>query len=174
MPYGTTVNGTNHPSSTSSPLPRQGRAWYALLLLIFTASRIIYYLLGVRFDARGLTWFFQFIDPELLRHNLLQSLFYLHMQPPGYNLFLGIVLKFFSQHEAAAFHTVHLVFGAAITCMLFYLMKNLGIRAWIAFAAAALFMVSPGVVLFENFILVHAGIYSRSKCGLAVSFFSEI
>jgi hypothetical protein len=100
-----------------------------------------------------LTWFFQFLDPELLRHNLLQSLFYLHMQPPGYNLFLGIVLKLFPLAEVTAFHAIHVAFGAAITCLLFYLTRRLGVGVRLAFTATALFMVSPGVVLFENFLL---------------------
>lgn len=130
-----------------------GSSPYTNLLLIFFLSRVVYYLLGIRFDARGLNWFFQFLDPELLRHHLLQSLFYLHMQPPGYNLFLGIVLKLFPQGYITAFHAIHLVFGAAITCQLFYLMRCLGVGARLSFTVTALFMISPGVVLFENFLL---------------------
>jgi hypothetical protein len=133
--------------------PRLLRSPYVLLLGAFTVSRAVYYLLGVRFDAEGLDWYFQFLDPELLRHNLVQSLFYLHMQPPGYNLFAGVVLKLFPHAYAAAFHAVHLAFGAAVTCLLFYLMRRLGVRVRLALIATALFMVSPGVVLFENFIL---------------------
>jgi hypothetical protein len=140
-------------AGTSSPVWSRGRSPYMLLLLIFAISRVIYYALGIRFDARGLTWFFQFLDPELLRHNLLQSLFYLHMQPPGYNLFLGIVLKLFPHAEVTAFHAIHLAFGASITCLLFYLMRSLGVGVWIAFTTTTLFMISPGVILFENFLL---------------------
>ncbi|MBN2036764.1 MAG: hypothetical protein JW768_08495 [Chitinispirillaceae bacterium] len=174
MAYGTAVNKTDHPSSTLATLIHRRWAWYALLLLIFAASRIMYYLLGVRFDARGLTWFFQFLDPELLRHNLLQSLFYLHIQPPGYNLYLGIVLKLFPHAEVTAFHAIHLVFGATITCMMFYVMRNLGIRAVIAFAAAALFMTSPGVVLFENFILYeYMQVFTLMVCAVSLFWFFQ-
>jgi hypothetical protein len=134
-------------------LHRVARSPYVFLLLVYFISRIIYFAVGVRFDTRGLSWFFQFIDPELLRHNLLQSLFYLHMQPPGYNLFLGIVLKLFPQAYEAAFHAIHIGFGATITCLLFYLMRCLGVGVRIGFTATILFMVSPGVVLFENFLL---------------------
>jgi hypothetical protein len=129
------------------------RSTYILLLLIFITSRVIYYLLGVRFDSRGLAWFFQFLDPELLRHNLLQSLFYLHIQPPGYNFFLGVVLKLFPHVYSAAFHAIHLGFGATITCLLFYLMKSFKIRTGVALTVTTLFIVSPGVTLYENFII---------------------
>ena len=130
------------------------RSPYTLLLLVFTASRVVDYLLGVRFDARGIPTYLQFIDPELLRHHLLQSLFYLHWQPPGYNLFLGVVLKLFPHPYAytTVFHIIHLVFGAAITCFLFYCVRSLGVGQRLALVATALFIISPGVVLFENWL----------------------
>jgi hypothetical protein len=145
--------GMSVPAATPSSLRYHQKPLYALLLLIFAASRMLYYALGVRFDARGLTWFFQFLDPELLRHRLLESLYYLHMQPPGYNLFIGVILKMVPYAYVTVFHAIHCVFGAVIVCLLFYLMRCLGVGVRLAFIAAALFMVSPGVVLFENFIL---------------------
>ena len=126
---------------------------YVALLLIFAASRIGYYLLGVRFDARGISRFFQIIDPELLKHRLLESLYYLHIQPPGFNLYTGIILKLFPNDYAAAFHALHLIYGAAICCLLYHLMRVCGVHRGIAFALSALFIVSPGVVMFENFFL---------------------
>ena len=39
----------------------------------------------------------QYLDPLLLKSDLLKSLFYLHSQPPIFNLFLGIVLKLSQQ-----------------------------------------------------------------------------
>lgn len=131
----------------------QSRLPYLLLLLVFGLSRVAYYLLGVRFDARPLGTFFQIIDPELLRHRLLESLYYLHTQPPGFNSYAGVILKLFPNHYAAAFHTVNLALGAAICCLLFCLMRVFGVRTGIAFTLSAWFTVSPGVVLFENFLL---------------------
>ena len=129
------------------------RSPYALLIAVFTLSRVVYYMLGVRFDARGLPTYLQFIDTELLRHNLLQSLFYLHWQPPGYNLFLGIVLKLFPHAYNGAFHAIHLAFGAVITGFLFYLMRTLSVRPALALTTTAVFIVSPGIILFEDFIM---------------------
>ncbi|MBN2036765.1 MAG: hypothetical protein JW768_08500 [Chitinispirillaceae bacterium] len=129
------------------------RSPYVFLLAVFTLSRILYYMLGVRFDARGVTFFLQFLDPALLQHRLFESLLYLHMQPPGYNLFLGIILKLFPHAYGAAFHAIHLVFGAVITCLLFYLMRSFGTGVRLALTATILFVISPGVVLYENWIL---------------------
>jgi ubiquinone/menaquinone biosynthesis C-methylase UbiE len=124
-----------------------------ILLLVFAVSRIVYYALGVRFDARPLLTFFQIIDPELLRHRLLESLYYLHAHPPGFNLYAGILLKLFPTHYAIAFHALHLILGAAICCLLYHLMRACGVHSAIAFTLSALFIISPGVVMFENFFL---------------------
>ena len=72
--------------------------------LVFGASRVAAYLAGVRFDATPLTWYWQFIDPVLLRERLLESLYCLHIQPPLFNLLLGINLKLFPSTFSAAMH----------------------------------------------------------------------
>jgi hypothetical protein len=129
------------------------RSAYTLLSLLFVLSRIAYYLVGVRFDARPVLNFFQFIDPELLKHRLLESLYYLHVQPPGFNLYTGIVLKLFPNAYPAVFHAIHLVLGIGIGCLTYYLMSVCGVNSWLALTLTSLFIVSPGVVLFENFML---------------------
>ena len=55
------------------------------ILLVFVLSRLSYYSAGIDFDVRPLQFYVQFIDPELLRARLFESLFYLHTQPPGFN-----------------------------------------------------------------------------------------
>jgi hypothetical protein len=164
------------------------RSAYALLSLVFVLSRIAYYLLGVRFDARPVLHFWQFVDPDLLKHRLLESLYYLHVQPPGFSLYTGIVLKLFPDAYPAVFHAIHLVLGIGICWLTYYLMSVCGVNSWLAFALTALFVVSPGVVLFENFTLYEyltaflllaagAALYSfclRERAIYAVSFFTSL
>src|SRR5580700_11183695 len=99
------------------------RTLYALLAMVFALSRLGYYLLGVRFDARPILHYYQFIDPELLKHRLIESLFYLHVQPPGLALYTGIILKVFAASYSAAFHAIHLLLGLGICCMVYHLMR---------------------------------------------------
>ncbi len=129
------------------------RTLYALLAMVFAVSRLGYYLLGVRFDARPVLHYYQFVDPELLKHRLLESLFYLHIQPPGWNLYAGVVLKLFPTSYSVIFHLTYLLFGLGICWSTYHLMRVLGVTRWLAFALAAWFIVSPGVVLFENYLL---------------------
>ncbi len=140
------------------------RAFYCLLALLFLLSRLGYYLAGVRFDARPVVHYYQFIDPELLKQRLVESMYYLHVQPPGWNLYTGIVLKLFPRSYPIALHIVHLVLGLGICWLIFYLMRGLSVSRWIAFALAAWFTVSPGTVLFENFML-----YEYIVCFLLVA-----
>jgi len=129
------------------------RSPYTVLLAVFVVSRAGYYLAGVRFDARPVLHYFQFIDPELLKHRLLESLFYLHVQPPGFNLFAGVVLKSFPVSYTAAFHIIHLLLGAGICALTYHLMSVCRVGPRLATALAGLFTVSPAVVLFENYLL---------------------
>jgi hypothetical protein len=121
--------------------------------VLFALSRLGYYLAGVRFDARPILHYYQFVDPQLLKHRLIESMYYLHVQPLGLNIYTGIALKLFPQSYPIALHIAHLAMGLAICCLIFYLIRVLGVSRWIAFALAAWFTVSPGVVLFENYML---------------------
>jgi hypothetical protein len=74
---------------------RSHRAALAVIVAVFVASRIAAYAAGIRFDADPLTWYWQYIDTVLLKERLLESLYYLHSQPPLFNLLLGVTLKAF-------------------------------------------------------------------------------
>src|ERR1700735_2294668 len=123
------------------------RTLYALLAMVFAVSRLGYYLLGVRFDARPVLHYYQFADPELLKHRLFESLFYLHVQPPGWNLYTGMVLKSFPASYPVIFQVIHLCLGLAICWSIYHLMRISGVSRWLAFTLAVWFIVSPGVVL---------------------------
>ena len=109
---------------------------YALLAMVFAVSRLGYYLLGVRFDARPVLNYYQFIDPELLKHRLFESLLYLHIQPPGWNLYVGTVLKLFPTSYSSAFHVSHLLMGLGICWSTYYLMRTCRVSRWLAFSLA--------------------------------------
>src|SRR5271157_461573 len=90
-----------------------GKPWSTLLALVFGVSRVIYFAAGVRPDTIPIGTYLQYIDPALLREHLWQSLFYLREQPPGFNLYLGLVLKT-SAHPEAVFFIIDLLMGLAL------------------------------------------------------------
>ncbi len=119
---------------------------------LFFISRLFYFYIGINFDAVSIRWFWQYIDPLLLKNNLLQSLYYLHSQPPFFNLFLGFVLKLFPGYEVAAFNIIYLIFGLILVLSVFILMIKLGISNRIAVLLTVLFTLSPSCILYENWL----------------------
>jgi 4-amino-4-deoxy-L-arabinose transferase-like glycosyltransferase len=98
----------------------------------------------------NLNSYLQFIDPPLLQHDLLASLYYSSF-PPLYDLIVGVMLKLFGA-SPAAFAILHLLVGWAIGLVLYALMADLRIGPRLAAAATLLFMILPPVILYENWL----------------------
>jgi len=144
---------TERLSTQRERLPQSGggKPYSLLLALVFVVSRFIYFAVGVRPDITPIGAYLQFIDPALLRDHLWQSLLYLREQPPGFNLYLGLVLKA-SAHPQAVFLVIHLTMGLVLAFCLMTVMVRLGVVNWLAFLLAALFTASPITVLYENWV----------------------
>src|SRR5436305_440952 len=112
--------------------------WF--LLCSFALSRLCYFAAGVRFDAMPLTRFFQFLDPELMKHRLFESLLYMHTQPPGFNLLTGLVVKLFPESYTAAFHVLYLACGVSLCFTIYRLMRIFGVRPWLGAGLTAVFL----------------------------------
>lgn len=130
-----------------------GRRPYLLVLLIFAVSRLAYYAAGVRFDARPLSTYFQFLDLDLLQNRLLESLYYLHMQPPGFNLVAGVLVKLFPHSYEVALNALYVLLGLTTALALLKLMAVFGVAERTAVIVTGLFIASPGLVLFENLLI---------------------
>lgn len=128
-------------------MPRAGELW---VLAVFAISRLVYFAAGVRFSALPVATFWQMIDPALMRTDLLRSLWYLHMQPPGYNLAIGLIVKLFPNHYAGVLWATQIAMGAAIALCLFRLMCWLGVPAVWSCVLTSIFVISPASILFEN------------------------
>jgi hypothetical protein len=127
------------------------------LVLAFVVSRVVLYELGVRFNPGSLLGhecaaFPQIVDPELLRSRLFESLFYLHSQPPLFNLILGIVLKLAEFRFGTAMHIVYITLGLTLSVGLYLLLIRLGIRSWPSAVVAAALSVTPAFLLYENWL----------------------
>lgn len=123
-----------------------------IVTLAFVVSRWLYCLLGVRFDKTVLYYAEQFLDVNLLQERLIESVFYLHCQPPLFNLFLGSILKAFSEHLDTAFHLTYLGFGLLMAVSLVALMNRLGIPRLLSTVLTVIFVASPVTILYENWL----------------------
>jgi hypothetical protein len=130
--------------------------WKLVALLqtaVFVSFHALALSLGLRFDMAPLGMFAHYADPVLLRTRLLESVFYLHVQPPLYNLALGAILKVFPGHEAPVFHALFLINGLALYLLVTLLQARLGVRKSIALATSTLFAMSPTFLVFEHVLV---------------------
>ena len=124
-----------------------------ILAVFFVLSRMAYlFLFDVNFDLQLLDAGWQYIDIELLQGDLLNSLFYLHSQPPAYNLFLGIIIKLFPEGYEMVFHLTYFLVGYALLLLLFLFSFRLGLGFYPSLGIALYFLLSPAAILYENFL----------------------
>jgi len=123
-----------------------------MVVAAFLLSRVGYYLAGVRFDASPLPWYLQYLDPALLTADLGQGIWYLHSQPPVFNLFLGIVLNLFPGRETAVFTLCYLYLGLVFATTLFRLLRGFGVSDVQSAVLATIYVTSPACVLYENWL----------------------
>ncbi|HOV73035.1 MAG TPA: hypothetical protein PK967_03615 [Candidatus Hydrogenedentes bacterium] len=125
----------------------------AYMMLCFVGYTVFLFAMGVRFDVSPLETFAHYADPELLRTRLFETCLHLHIQPPLYNLAIGIVLKLFSGFHAPVFYAIFIATGLALSLMLFALMVRLGVSKKLSFVLTLLFVCSPSFVLYEHLLL---------------------
>lgn len=124
-----------------------------LICVIFIVSRFIYInYLDLNFNSNTINYYWQYLDPQLLREDLLRSVFYLHQQPPLFNLYLGVILKLFPTQYPAAFQLSFAIIGLVFSLYLFFLMKHIGISRFIAFGLVLIFICSPTTLMYENWL----------------------
>src|SRR5277367_5474972 len=109
------------------------------VLAAFVISRVLYYWAGIRFDASPVRDNWQFIDPVLMQHRLFESLYYLHMQPPGFNLAIGLIVKFFPNTYGVVLQICYIAMGVLIALALLRLMRLLRVDGRVATVLTILF-----------------------------------
>ncbi len=121
-----------------------------ILVVLFVASRaVLYSLYPFRLDY--LPWLNQLLDLEILRHNLIEGLFYLHATPPLYNAFVGVLLKAFPDQTilALAFQGLYGLMGLSVILMVYSLAKWFGATERVAFIAGLIVLCNPILFRFE-------------------------
>ena len=123
-----------------------------VVMVAFVVSRIWAAVAGIEFDMRPLEFFWQYIEKDLLLNNLTESIWYLHSQPPGFNLFLGGVLKLSGSASVWSFKLCYLLMGAVIALSLYFTLIRTGVSVIISSAGTVLFIAGPSALLYENFL----------------------
>jgi hypothetical protein len=136
-------------------LPHIRQAYWAPLAItgIFISSRIAFLLAGVHFDMTGLTGQFdviQLLDLSQLHHNLVQSIWYLHSQPPFYNLLSGLLLQLPGGMIRPVLVLTSAALGLGLALSGYYLCLELHIPSAISLVLTVLVVLDPANVLYGN------------------------
>jgi len=121
-----------------------------ILLAVFVLSRMFLRLvLGVRFDMSSLTWAWQLLDPAWLRSDPITSVWYMHMQPPLFNLLTAFALR--TPFPSVVLDVLFLTSGFLIAVLLYRLALQLGLpRPLSAIVVAMVFVLNPSSFLYET------------------------
>jgi len=124
---------------------------YCAVAILFLASRLLLWLLGIRFESSALAWYWQVLDPALLRANLVESLAYFHVQPPLFNLLIGVVAKGFPD-PAPVLAWLWTACGLGMTLVIQATLRRVGWGPVAAGLAATACALSLPWIAYENWL----------------------
>ena len=101
---------------------------------------------GQRFTTTYLDFGWQLIPREILRADPFRSTWYLHIQPPLWNLTIGVILRWSPLSDAVSLQLLQFGIGLAMVAMLASIVQRLGGRTTLAIVAAVVAGVHPDVL----------------------------
>ncbi len=126
------------------------RHQFTVLSLVFAVSRLLVYRSGIRFNVTPIYTYWQYLDVVSLQHQLLKSVWYLHSQPPVFNLLAGAVLKLSGEEAPVVFHVLWPGITFLNAVLLLKITRKFSLPVWLPLLIATWYLVSPATILFEN------------------------
>ncbi len=130
--------------------PKREWIYRGSLILGYAAVHLAYGTTRVRFRADTLDYFAQFLDPPLLQDRLVESLWYLHAQPPLLNLLGGLALKIAPANPALPLWLLFVAAGLASCGWMAGILRRLDFPRPVAAGIALCFVATPPFVLYRN------------------------
>jgi len=132
--------------------------WPLLPLLLHISLALYYRWTGrvvMRGGAEGWDWLWQVLDVELLRSDLWQNLWDLHMQPPLYNLYGAFFVYLQPNDFLSGLHYANLLAGGLLSAMCFALAYTLTRSRLYASLVACAVALNPALCLCRPPALYH-------------------
>jgi hypothetical protein len=146
-----------------------------LLLLIFIISRIcLVTILNIQFEYDWVFQMWHFIDAELLKTKMFESIYYFHYQPPLFNLLLGLIHKqslipsdivlrifFYSLtyvigliiYVTSAKFTHKKVVGVILAALFYFFPETIIYENWPIYTWTSSFLLVAGFYFLNNFVI---------------------
>ena len=126
-------------------------SWWHLSFLAaaFLASRATALLLGVRPLTSETVWFMQFLDLDLLQHDLVRSLWHLHGQPPLLNALVGVCEKLAGPHYGDVIAALYAVLGLSASVAVYLSLRLLRVSPTFSLVVGMCILLNPFEILSE-------------------------
>lgn len=122
-----------------------------LLLSIFVLSRLLLInFFGISFEYDWVFQMWHFIDVELLKEKMFESIYYFHYQPPIFNFFLGLIHKQTILDPILILRCFFYSLTYGMGLIIFNLTKNLTRNSYIPFLISSIFYLFPETIIYEN------------------------
>jgi hypothetical protein len=127
-----------------------GRSQLLIIIAVFIVSRLIVAVMGIHLDMRALSAYWQYLDIETLRNNLMTGVWYDHAQPPVFNLLIGFILKIGASHYILLFAFLLKMISLGNILLLFSIIKKLSRVYFLPMLVTLVYMLSPATLIFET------------------------
>jgi hypothetical protein len=135
---------------TTAALRRRRWTPTFVIVVVFVVSRAVALACGVRYDDGLLHDAYQLLDVRLLRDQPVASIFYLHSQPPLFNLFTAAIVQLPGSLVQSVLGVLWALAGLATALLLYATMTRLAVRTWLGVVIVCLFVVAPETILTES------------------------
>lgn len=121
-----------------------------IIIIIYLISRFIASIFHIEFQYNSLYSYWQYLDVETLKHNLLNGVWYNHSQPPLFNIFIGTILKIFGNDSDIAFSLIFKIIGLSNAILLYIIIRNLTYSKNISLLISLFYILSPAAIAIET------------------------
>ena len=156
-------------SSSGTPDQRPGDTGLIVAIIaLFALSRLYLAYIGVAPDPAWVLNHLQNIDINWLAEDLWGTLWYLHAQPPLWNMILGtasVLTEADPDGIASLFNVLHIAVSLGSLLLVNAILRRLDVSVTLRALAAALQIVMPSIIFYENYIF-----YQHVSYGLFTAF----
>ena len=147
---------------------------FLIIFLIFILTRfLIYFYFNIE-PVGKIFHHWQLLDKELLHHDLLKSILYLHTQPFLWNLFIGCLTKIFNGNEIYISNFL-LLYHLSLTIIFIYLINKIITFYYLSnfkiYIINLFIIFNPGIIFFENLPLYAHTVFFLFSLTIFFSFF---
>ncbi len=128
------------------------REWHLIAVAcLYHLISAIYYkeISGVDIEYTLNSWTVHLLPREILEDNLLEGIFHLNTQAPGFNILAGIILKISSSNYYSIMHYFNIVLGVIASGMTYFILSTITRNRLFSFIVSLIIISNPAIYLYE-------------------------